>query len=115
MEDDSFTDNLQEFYHRWEPSMRKALSQFMIAKQPDYAKDKSFYLGFYNLAGMNSLRSLRSEHIGKLISIHGTVTRTTEVKPELQYGVFRCLECNHETDNVEQQYKFTEPVICKNS
>ncbi len=92
--------------------MKKALGLFMMEKQNDYAKDKHFYLGFYNLAGMNQLRSLRSDHIGKLISIHGTVTRTTEVKPELLSGVFKCLECNGESEPIEQQFKFTEPVRC---
>ena len=31
--------------------------------------------------------------MGRLVSIHGTVTRTTEVKPELLLGSFKCMEC----------------------
>jgi len=48
------------------------------------------------------------------MSISGTVTRTTEVKPELQIGSFRCIACGQLNQGVEQQYKYTEPVRCEN-
>lgn len=35
------------------------------------------------------------------MSIHGTVTRTTEVKPELLLGSFKCLECGMISGNIE--------------
>lgn len=47
------------------------------------------------------------------MSISGTVTRTTEVKPELQIGSFRCVQCNQLNQGIEQQYKFTEPQRCE--
>ncbi len=40
------------------------------------------------------------------------MTRTSEVRPELFMGCFRCLECGTVIRNVEQQFKFTEPAIC---
>ncbi len=52
--------------------------------------------------------------LGRLMSIHGTVTRTTEVKPELLLGTFKCTECGTISENMEQQFKFTEPVRCMN-
>lgn len=42
----------------------------------------------------------------------GTVTRTSEVRPELFMGCFRCLECGELVRNVEQQFKYTEPLKC---
>ena len=42
----------------------------------------------------------------------GTVTRTSEVRPELYLGTFECLQCHATVPNVEQQYKYTEPLIC---
>ena len=42
----------------------------------------------------------------------GTVTRTSEVRPELFMGCFRCLECSAVVRNVEQQFKYTEPLMC---
>lgn len=49
------------------------------------------------------------------MSIYGTVTRTTDAKPELILGTFRCMECSNYVVNVEQQFKYTEPVRCSNS
>jgi DNA replication licensing factor MCM6 len=42
---------------------------------------------------MNKIRDLKVMALGRLMSIHGTVTRTTEVKPELILGAFKCVEC----------------------
>ena len=46
------------------------------------------------------------------MSIYGTVTRTTDAKPELISGTFRCKACNNCVENVEQQFKYTTPVKC---
>ena len=46
--------------------------------------------------------------IGKLVSISGTVTRTSEVRPELVSGTFTCEACGTEIRDVEQQFKYTE-------
>ena len=40
------------------------------------------------------------------------MTRTSEVRPELYLGTFECLQCHATVPNVEQQYKYTEPLIC---
>lgn len=61
------------------------------------------------------LRHLRTDQIGKLITVSGTVTRTSDVKPELFLGTFICLECGNYSDKVEQQFKYTEPIICQNT
>lgn len=46
------------------------------------------------------------------MTISGTVTRTSEVRPELFVGCFRCDMCLATVRNVEQQFKYTEPVVC---
>lgn len=46
--------------------------------------------------------------------MQGTVTRSSEVRPELYLATFKCLECQAEVANVQQQYKFTQPLICPN-
>ena len=48
------------------------------------------------------------------MSILGTVTRSTDAKPELILGTFQCLECGAFVQNIEQQFKYTEPVRCSN-
>lgn len=63
---------------------------------------------------MIRLRDLRTEKIGRLISICGTITRSTEVKPELVYGAFKCKICGTLIRNIEQQFRYTEPNHCTN-
>lgn len=76
--------------------------------------DKVFTLAFYNLPLVSRIRQLRTGSIGKLVSISGTVTRTSEVRPELSLGTFVCLACNSVVPNVEQSFRYTEPTICPN-
>jgi DNA replication licensing factor MCM6 len=52
--------------------------------------------------------------IGKLTTISGTVTRSTEVRPELYEGTFICSACNTKNKKIRQCYKYTKPKVCKN-
>ncbi|ETN40397.1 uncharacterized protein HMPREF1541_04674 [Cyphellophora europaea CBS 101466] len=74
--------------------------------------DKLFTVAFYNIPLVTRVRQLRTEQIGRLVSISGTVTRTSEVRPELAYGTFICENCNAVVPNVEQTFRYTEPNIC---
>ncbi|KAF2432664.1 MCM-domain-containing protein [Tothia fuscella] len=76
--------------------------------------DKLFTLAFYNLPLVSRLRQLRTYQIGHLLSISGTVTRTSEVRPELSVATFICEVCNTVVPNVEQTFKYTEPTQCPN-
>ncbi|VVT46262.1 uncharacterized protein SAPINGB_P001126 [Magnusiomyces paraingens] len=73
---------------------------------------KVFQLAFYNMPVINRIRDMRSDKIGSLMSISGTVTRTSEVRPELYRGTFICDVCHSIIENVEQVFKFTEPRQC---
>lgn len=55
---------------------------------------------------------MTTSEIGKLVSVTGVVTRTSEVRPELLQGTFKCLECMSIIKNVEQQFKYTEVSVC---
>jgi DNA replication licensing factor MCM6 len=61
------------------------------------------------------MRELNGARIGQLLRVKGTVTRTSEVRPELLVGTFRCNECLGLERSIEQQFKYTEPSICSNS
>lgn len=101
-------------YNRYESFLRKAVSQFMSDLGHQYAKEKHFQIGYYNMPAINKIRDLKVVTMGRLMSIHGTVTRTTEVKPELTLANFKCQECSDLVIGVEQQFKFTEPNRCTN-
>jgi DNA replicative helicase MCM subunit Mcm2 (Cdc46/Mcm family) len=68
----------------------------------------------FDLLSSYRIRDLKANRIGKLMAISGTVTRTTEVRPELLYASFICMACNSEIKDIEQQFKYTEPKLCKN-
>ncbi|KAM0717358.1 hypothetical protein Q7P37_007210 [Cladosporium fusiforme] len=84
-------------------------------KTPNQQTDKIFALAFYNLALVSRVRQLRTEQIGKLVSMSGTVTRTSEVRPELHLATFICEVCNNVVPDVEQIFKYTEPTQCPNA
>ncbi|ODQ65577.1 DNA replication licensing factor MCM6 [Nadsonia fulvescens var. elongata DSM 6958] len=76
--------------------------------------EKLVQIAFYNLPLVNRVRDLKTENIGTLMSISGTVTRTSEVRPELYKGSFTCDACRTVVDNVEQAFRFTQPTMCPN-
>ncbi|CAG8752867.1 21408_t:CDS:2, partial [Gigaspora rosea] len=124
---DSLSKAISQQYYRLEPYLRKAVERLMEIYFPDKSKkstqdefvplEKSYSLeysvAFYNLPSQNRIRDLKTDKIGTLMSICGTVTRTSEVRPELLYGKFLCQECKVEVDNVEQQFCYTEPTMCQ--
>ena len=104
---------------RVQPALLKAVNTFVRSISPEVTEwvasaPHPFGLGFYNLDETRTLRSLRTRGLGQLQALGGTVTRTSEVKPELVVGVFECPDCGREITGVEQQFKFTEPAICLN-
>ncbi|EEA05787.1 DNA replication licensing factor MCM6, putative [Cryptosporidium muris RN66] len=72
----------------------------------------TYSASFYGLRWIESLRTLRCEKLGKLISVRGTITRTSDVRPELLKGCFECEICGNIVDNVIQQFVYTLPVVC---
>ncbi|KAF2248713.1 MCM-domain-containing protein [Trematosphaeria pertusa] len=84
-------------------------------KTANQQTDKLFTLAFYNLPLISRIRQLRTESIGRLLSISGTVTRTSEVRPELSLATFICEACNTVVPSIEQTFKYTEPTQCPNT
>lgn len=71
-------------------------------------------LAFFNPSRRLPLRNLRSNTLGCLVSFKGTATRSSQVRPELCEGVFRCRDCGTRIANVAQDHKYTEPLFCPN-
>lgn len=69
---------------------------------------RDFDIAFYNMPLTSGIRSLKSRAIGRLLAISGTVTRTSEVRPELISGTFVCEGCRTHVRDIEQQFKYTE-------
>ncbi|KAI1202176.1 MCM2/3/5 family-domain-containing protein [Nemania serpens] len=90
-------------------------SESQGSKTANQQTDKLFAIAFYNLPLVSRIRSLRAKNIGQLLSISGTVTRTSEVRPELSMATFTCEACRAPVHNVEQTFRYTEPTQCPNS
>jgi len=126
---------LLDQYYRWLPSLTRGLQNMIQKHEPAYFKshrsanssgphadlgtagvqtDKIFSLAFYNLPLTTRVRNLRTIDVGHLLAISGTVTRTSEVRPELSLATFTCEACRSVVPNVEQVFRYTEPSQCPN-
>lgn len=119
---------ISDQYYRFIPYLRRALLDLVNTYVPNYLYlnahvaatassgliPRDFSVSFYNLGLVSGIRDMRTDRVGKLVSINGTVTRTSEVRPELLYGAFTCTACQGTVREVEQQFKYTEPVMCRN-
>lgn len=120
---------ISEQYVRFLPYLRRAMVDLVAHYIPEYQfinahsasttsaglTPRDFNVSFYNMALVGGIRDLRTNKIGRLVSISGTVTRTSEVRPELLYGAFTCTFCKTVVRDVEQQFKYTEPIMCPNN
>lgn len=129
---------IESDYIRFEPYLRQAVQTFIHdlhpelndlnsstggatsaqsdgnnAGGPSSSKNK-YFIAMHNLPYLLPLRSLRTDTIGKLSAVSGTVTRTSDVRPELLLGTFRCQKCGLMAENITQQYHYTRPLLCRN-
>ncbi|KAJ3547826.1 hypothetical protein NM688_g5364 [Phlebia brevispora] len=126
--DDVLADAIQKQYYRFLPYIRRGLNNLVAEFEPEYLKlnptaaatdsvnlqSREFNIAFYHLPLVSGIRDLRTDKIGTLMSISGTVTRTSEVRPELLFGSFICEVCGGLVNDIEQQFKYTEPSLCPN-
>ncbi len=60
------------------------------------------------------IRDIRSDRIGKLLSISGIIRKRTDVLPRLQNAVFQCSICAEKTVEPQQRGRLEEPNRCSN-
>ncbi|KAJ3050447.1 MCM DNA helicase complex subunit mcm6 [Rhizophlyctis rosea] len=113
-------------FYRMEPYLRKAVqnvvqqhdSEYLYIKSTEAVQEgitREFWISWYGLQNIRRLRELNMKLLGQLTGISGTITRTSEVRPELLYGTFRCEDCNALIKDVLQEFKYTEPTTCYNA
>lgn len=112
-------DSICANYLRLEPFLKHAVARLVRNVEPGYAdasgKPKEYWVSFFNLTTIRKLRDMKTENIGQLVSFSGTVTRTSEVRPELYQGSFRCNQCGTVMHGIEQHFKYTTPLVCRNA
>lgn len=120
-------DAITQQYYRFLPYLQSSLNE-VISRNKDifttissnsdgtqFPGDKILQISFFNLSTIHRIREMKAENIGSLMSISGTVTRTSEVRPELYKGAFTCELCQTVVTNVEQYFRYTEPTSCTNT
>ena len=122
--DDVLAQAIQTKYYRFMPYLKRAVHNLVAQFAPEYlqenpsarsgqvgAQAKDFSVAFYHLPLVSGIRQLKTDRIGTLMSVSGTVTRTSEVRPELLYGSFICEACGALVNDIEQQFKYTEVCL----
>ncbi|CAJ0940653.1 unnamed protein product, partial [Ranitomeya imitator] len=104
---------VQEEFYRVYPFLCRAVRAF-ARDHGNVPQNKEFYLAFQDLPTRHKIRELTTPRIGSLMRISGQVVRTHPVHPELVSGTFLCLDCQTLVKDVEQQFKYTQPSICRN-
>lgn len=107
---------IESDFQRFAPFLDSALHRVLLQYySEDYSNrgrcDPS--LVFSQVSRCLTIRSLRASMVGQLCAIKGVVTRTSQVRPELLVGVFRCSDCGTESSPVAQQFHYTEPPACR--
>jgi len=122
-------DIIRVHYFRVESSLHEVVQQFLLDVVPDHPQhalasnnggvggvdSNPFHVSIYNFPLISSIREMRTNHLGELMSISGTVTRTSTVRPELSLATFRCADCKTINAHIPQQFKYTEPNHCLNT
>lgn len=112
---------------RLEPYLREAVYSFVTELHPELIEAEEetrtssstfvrtiYFVAVHNLPTVHPVRALRTNAIGQLTSVCGTVTRTSEVRPELLMGTFTCMKCGLVASQIPQQFHYTRPVTCRN-
>ncbi|XP_043549960.1 DNA replication licensing factor MCM6-like [Chiloscyllium plagiosum] len=104
---------IQEEFYRVYPYLCRAVRNF-ARDHGTIPPNKEFYVAIQDLPARHKIRELTAARIGTLLRISGQVVRTHPVHPELVSGTFMCLDCQTVVKDVEQQFKYTQPNICRN-
>eukprot|EP00536_Pseudo-nitzschia_multiseries_P018406 jgi/Psemu1/321321/estExt_fgenesh1_pm.C_24880001 len=135
-DDPELAEAIQGEFCRFETPLRRAVSSFVVDRHPAlyrYIEHTTatgitaaqqhtptdplvFFVAFYNCLPhqTKSVRTLRTDLVGSLVTLQGTVTRTSDVRPELLVAAFRCDKCGLLADKIPQNYHYTRPTLCKN-
>ena len=114
---DQAIDLLSKKYYQMESYLNKGLIQSLTEHFPGFYINQSIdspRIAFYNVPNEFTVRTLRSSAIGELTGLRGTITRTSQVRPELLIGVFKCNDCGTDSVPIDQQFRYTEPSSCSN-
>ncbi|XP_066588557.1 DNA replication licensing factor Mcm7 [Prorops nasuta] len=79
---------------------------------PELMRRFEVYFKDFDEAKAHSVREMKADKIGKLITVRGIVTRCTEVKPMVVVATYTCDQCGAETYQPIQSLSFMPLQAC---
>ncbi|KAF2880379.1 hypothetical protein ILUMI_25795 [Ignelater luminosus] len=79
---------------------------------PELMRRYEIYFKDLSLNKPIPIREVKAEHIGKLVSVKGIVTRCTEVKPMMSVATYTCDQCGAETYQPVASLSFMPIIMC---
>ncbi|KAI4494566.1 hypothetical protein M0804_000767 [Polistes exclamans] len=79
---------------------------------PELMRRFEIYFKNFNDAKAFSVREIKADKIGKLVTVRGIVTRSTEVKPMMVVATYTCDQCGAETYQPVQSLTFMPLRMC---
>ena len=104
---DELADELLEKPEEILPEFESALNDIELV-------DRKLKVRFRNLP-INSeinIRDLRSNHLGKLISITGIIRQTSDVRPVAKFLIYECPYCGHQIRVKQDGGRAKAPAVC---
>jgi len=97
------------------PAFSGVVRSKLKLKDPVYAEGvKNIYVRFRNLPADTPLRKVGSEHIGRLVMVHGIIVRASAAIPLVVRAAFRCPVCDSPIYIEQDGQTFVAPQKCSN-
>ena len=91
--------------------IRDAIKNHRLVKVKKEKDPPDINVRFLSLPRKIAIREIRSDHIGRFISVEGILRKITEVRPRITLAVFRC-PSGHRTVKAQGYGPFIEPDGC---
>lgn len=97
------------------PAFSGVVRSKLKLKDSVYAEGvKNIYVRFRNLPADTPLRKIGSEHIGRLVMVHGIIVRASAATPMVVRAAFRCPACDSPIYIEQDGQTFVTPQKCSN-
>ncbi len=87
-----------------------------VIEEIELPEKKRLHIRFFNMPESTKIRirSIRAEHINKILVVDGIVRRASEIRPEVSEAIFECGECGNKITIIqtEKDKMIKYPIIC---
>ena len=102
-------------YARYQPFLVRGLYRVLLdvlRVNPTETHELFYHVVFRDITNICTVRNLRAAQCNVLCVLHATVTRVSQVRPELVQACFSCQNCGCVSEPILQNYTYTTPMLC---